>query len=342
MPEGKTNLWHYTTLEGLEGILRDQCLWATHFRYLNDVSEFEYSKQILGDLFFPDIKKIIEDYCGDHPEANIQVQEYGGIDSFSKLETNDTLEILYLALLTDSPIKDNRFYSMPCLLSFSNVNLDDNFIQENGLLSQWRGYGVDGGYALIFDKEQLCRFFEEEKSFYYYVVADNGDVHYCRGDKTVFNNLKENFQKDLKYLSDFFKDFFLYRIRIKEKPIVRTEHLNAITRCMAFFKHGGFFEEKEHRFYVFPSPPSYKNALEFQEIGKEFKEILFRQNVKGLIPYIRLFQTKNNKRLPIKRICVGPHKSSKERILSIKQFLKVMNLNDIEVFASSIPFIENK
>ena len=32
-------LYHYTTLEGLTGILEHRCLWATHYRYLNDSSE---------------------------------------------------------------------------------------------------------------------------------------------------------------------------------------------------------------------------------------------------------------------------------------------------------------
>ena len=34
-------LYHYTTQEGLLGILEKECIWATHFRCLNDTSEGE-------------------------------------------------------------------------------------------------------------------------------------------------------------------------------------------------------------------------------------------------------------------------------------------------------------
>jgi len=38
-PEGL--LYHYTNQKGLLGILKEKCIWATHLRYLNDMSEGE-------------------------------------------------------------------------------------------------------------------------------------------------------------------------------------------------------------------------------------------------------------------------------------------------------------
>ncbi len=35
-------IYHYTTEEGLRGILESQCLWATHFQYLNDTEEIQH------------------------------------------------------------------------------------------------------------------------------------------------------------------------------------------------------------------------------------------------------------------------------------------------------------
>ena len=47
----KDVLYHYTTSEGLLGILRDDKLWATDIFHLNDSSEFEYGRtQILFEL----------------------------------------------------------------------------------------------------------------------------------------------------------------------------------------------------------------------------------------------------------------------------------------------------
>ena len=44
-------LYHYTTQEGLLGILRDKCIWATDIRYLNDTSEGQiFTKLFLDEL----------------------------------------------------------------------------------------------------------------------------------------------------------------------------------------------------------------------------------------------------------------------------------------------------
>ncbi len=43
-------LYHYTNVKGLMGILDSQCLWATDFRYTNDLSEIRYAK---GIMMFP-------------------------------------------------------------------------------------------------------------------------------------------------------------------------------------------------------------------------------------------------------------------------------------------------
>ena len=48
-PEGPPDLlYHYTGLEGLEGILRERMIWAADVRYLNDTSEVQYSREVIG------------------------------------------------------------------------------------------------------------------------------------------------------------------------------------------------------------------------------------------------------------------------------------------------------
>lgn len=51
-------LYHYTSLSGMLGILRSQCIWATHASYLNDASEFfhglGFAKQVASGIFMED------------------------------------------------------------------------------------------------------------------------------------------------------------------------------------------------------------------------------------------------------------------------------------------------
>ncbi|WP_324005257.1 DUF2971 domain-containing protein [Aeromonas hydrophila] len=51
-------LYHYTSLGGMLGILRSQCIWATHTSYLNDSREFihglDFAKDVAGGIFMED------------------------------------------------------------------------------------------------------------------------------------------------------------------------------------------------------------------------------------------------------------------------------------------------
>ena len=43
LPDKPAILYHYTTPEGLKGILQSGKLWATEVRYMNDASELDYA-----------------------------------------------------------------------------------------------------------------------------------------------------------------------------------------------------------------------------------------------------------------------------------------------------------
>jgi hypothetical protein len=43
-------LYHYTTAEGLWGIIRDRAIWATHFRHLNDPTELVHGEELAFEV----------------------------------------------------------------------------------------------------------------------------------------------------------------------------------------------------------------------------------------------------------------------------------------------------
>ena len=49
MTDAPRLLYHYTTLDGLLGILASKVLWATSIRHLNDASEFRYAIELARD-----------------------------------------------------------------------------------------------------------------------------------------------------------------------------------------------------------------------------------------------------------------------------------------------------
>jgi hypothetical protein len=103
-------VFHYTTAEGLLGIVRNRELWATHISYLNDKIEFIYAFRLLA------------------AEAGKRFD--------SRQESLDTAG-QFLALLTrDAPHRVFDDVYVAC------------FCHEKDSLNHWRAYGRGSGFAI--------------------------------------------------------------------------------------------------------------------------------------------------------------------------------------------------
>jgi hypothetical protein len=116
-------VFHYTSLDGLLGITETASIWGTNILYLNDATEFNYAKSLLG--------KAVKTFCTVNPKFSKQatLDESMGYFFFEILEENINKLL---------PSEHFSFY----VCSFS---------EEHDLLSQWRGYCRNGsGYSLGF------------------------------------------------------------------------------------------------------------------------------------------------------------------------------------------------
>lgn len=112
-------LYHYTSGAGLQGILNNRELWATHIYYLNDHSEY------VGT--FDKVKHLLQ----------------GRVVIRNLLPS---VPHLHKAVMNLHPYERGR---MPCFIVIC-------FSEEWDDLSQWRGYTKPGdGYALGFDRARL-------------------------------------------------------------------------------------------------------------------------------------------------------------------------------------------
>src|SRR5579864_408275 len=109
-------LFHYTTADGLKGIVETKCIWATAAIYLNDASEIAYGYTVLDQVF------------AEWEKAN---------------EGNSSFGVTILQVVRDMA-NDNRkqLDSVPIYLAC--------FCEKGNLLSQWRAYGQTGGYSIGF------------------------------------------------------------------------------------------------------------------------------------------------------------------------------------------------
>jgi hypothetical protein len=111
-------IYHYTTADGLLGILKGSSLWCTHFSYLNDAAEATYARRVFCDA--------LEATPKDSPRRLIAEAVLARLEPL--LTRGDAWTSLFTA-------------------SFSEVEDD---------LSQWRAYSAAGArYAIGFDRARL-------------------------------------------------------------------------------------------------------------------------------------------------------------------------------------------
>lgn len=109
-------IYHYTTQEGLLGILNERAIWATKMHYLNDASE------------------LIEPF-------RIGTEE---LDRLSLLQKENEDKEIVLNLRNSIPYSEAQNY---CVVSFCS---------HGDLLSQWRAYGSFGSaYSIGFNFNKL-------------------------------------------------------------------------------------------------------------------------------------------------------------------------------------------
>lgn len=122
-------LYHYTSAAGLLGIVSSSSLWATAIQYLNDGEEVAYAANIVAD------------YARTRSEELEAAFQRGHNDSWQ----GGRAERLWgIAEGIDGHAQFR--YSQPYVTCFCS---------QGNLLSQWRAYATNGGYALGFEFDAL-------------------------------------------------------------------------------------------------------------------------------------------------------------------------------------------
>lgn len=310
-------LFHYTRTESAFKIIESGVLHATHWKYLNDGSEMDAVKPLLRKIFSEEFEeegtalikagilkqKLIEDHgrrvYSDEAEKMINIA-YG--------VTNDHMPVFISSLCRHEEGSDQA---------------------RDGLLSQWRGYGVDGGCALEFDENKLQAKINKEAQRFACMHVSLEDVEYHNHErilrdvqidglaKAILRQLAgDNSQKTAQAISDGMDGFQL-----------------AIGKIAPKLKHSAFSEERETRIIL----PCMSPEAAKQYPNRKVKPIKLRFRSGLPIPYVEVFEGK--KPLPITRIIIGPQRRQGEVAYTVKLALKARGIK-AQVDCSSIPLVE--
>ena len=320
--EEPSELMHYTNASGLKGILESQTLWATNALFLNDSEEIK----LFLDERLPDLVKRVS------IEGNLS----------GKIDENNVNTTLRNLMLNDAP----PYISSMC----SPV---DKRTQQHGLLSQWRGYGRDGGYALVFDREKLFERFQNEEHTFQYLHIDGGDVCYYDKNLPTLNFLQTD--NLLKLEIQFIDELINW---IKKGPNIDRQLIiyKSLTLLSCLYKHIGFQEEQEFRMFAIPVNLKNRLILEADESATEAHAAIIKNELSSKaekkhkiflrdgcpVPYIELLEQpldiQKRINLPIKRIIVGPNSNKLQRKKAVELMLSELGI-DAKVVVSDIPYI---
>ncbi len=225
--EQYNELMHYTTVGGLEGILSSGCLWATHAAFLNDSEEIKH----YFDVRLCDVIQDSLELLTDEPSIAQKFRAVGG-------------EKVFASKMTSEIRKHTLNFNAPYIFSMSAPRKLD--VSNDGLLSQWRGYGVDGGYAIVFDPSGIEQLLDLENKMFNYQHMQWGDVHYYgrqghQPSTSDIEKLEYELCGELDYYirNDHFADGYKF--------------YKAITSLSCLHKHCGFYEENEVRIVAVPA-----------------------------------------------------------------------------------------
>lgn len=325
-------LHHYTTFDGLQGILRSNSIWATKFNALNDRSEIIHFRDRLIPELAEAIKPLALKLRGESFSQKRKYDKAGGLYMVALNEARNYVNAFYSTSFFGNP--GSTPFAVPYISSFCCHSNDSAYEQANGLLSQWRGYATTEPCAIVFDSKEISKLLRKEITKYDYAHLQVSKVTYNSHDLAFSSEYSEIIEGLSKALSELFVNGKADDQKLNTTMI---ELLSATTR----FKHRGFMEEREVRIVACPKS-SELNEKFIAEIGIDAKtstKIKPTQSRKffnsdGSADYIALFDTLK-KKIPIKRIIIGPCKEQSDLTKKIRTFVG----NNIEIRKSETPFI---
>lgn len=312
-------LYHYTNQSGLIGILETQDLYASSYRFLNDAREIYYFRDLASVVLLPVFVTHTQTFLEKTPKAKEAVDLWGGVEAVARRDLNSFLNSLYDVSFSSIGSRNENVH--PFVLSFCAHK--DEYERDNGQLSQWRGYGAGGGYAIEFDTNKLSDLIGECVTKYNISVG-----HFCPvlyGDEI---DVRDELASEINLLKDAALHYYG-----PEAPEKIQKAYGAFVKSCSVLKHRGFSEENEVRVVIAP-------ILDNSDFGDledmpTFKKIYLRQSASGPMSYIKLLE-ETDKPLPINKIIVGPGLRQEKNYDAVRF---AVGQQKIQVVKSDTPYI---
>lgn len=274
-------LFHYTDARGLLGILSAPSLWASDLRFLNDAQEAVYARDLVIDAVrsMPNPVRDPGHWAHQHGDA--------AIETFAR----------YQAMVVEYLQQAEFGVFVAC------------FCEAGDLLSQWRGYGQDHGYALEIRAEALQAAVSKIPSY----PGATGLFKVRYGQATADAVV----QQAMAELAGF---------NLNHPGVKAHYSALAINSLLAQLKHPGFEEEAEWRLVV---GLEILDETQFAQVGAR---TLFRATQMAIVPYIDIPLDRS----AIVGIRVGPGGNVEVREAGVRRLVTALGM-DVAISRSEVP-----
>lgn len=223
-------IYHYTTIAGLQGILKGKNFWVSHSYFLNDSSEIKYTYRLVVDV----LKEIM-----DNEQDDKVIKMY----NILKIAVEE-VEIREVGA-ENIVARSGSYRPSEYILSFS-LNKDS--------LSVWSAFTEGGGYNIGINFHEYFR--ELQKQNFLIGPIPGKVIYNLEKQREIISSKIDEYKKlYLKHMDNFDQE--------KEKVFV-SNFTSSIRLYANFFKNPKFYSDEEFRivFYNYRNggyiPPSYR------------------------------------------------------------------------------------
>lgn len=311
-------LYHYTDGKGLEGILESGTLRATYFKDLNDTTEFQRAFEFVEQFFYETILPHIKEENSFFYQQLVKVLERHSPEVCAQENVQRIKKMTSQLFFGEAGSHLEDPVGSSFITSFCFHPQEAAYAWENGLLSQWRGYGgknsTDGGFAIVFDTEELHKFYQCDSEKY--------ERGYNFTGPAVYENQKKEIDVALATLKEAVKEMMNSFAMTNEWTLEK--YIPLMFEAAAFVKHQAFEEEREVRHVVLARTAYAEKWQKKQDPNYSLMDqnkIRKIEKSKTSKNYIAIAIADENKPLPIKRIIIGPHRNQNGAEAMVKKLI---------------------
>jgi len=257
------SLFHYTSGEGLLGILGSGTLFASHYNFLNDKTEGNTLRELLLPLLEKETRTFVPKLIKEGIIKPELLAAHGA--NYYKDEVGKMFDSMTAATDSVSPY----FITSFCMHEEGTSD------HAHGLLSQWRGY-ARGGYAIKFDEFAIDELTKRESAKCRLQGILTDSVHYRDLDKIVSAERFEGFAAAL--FKAVLEQVLPNAVRKLTEILgdkTSEDFADPYLSTVPFIKNIGFEEENEYRIVALC------NRVDVAEDGddREYKPMHFRHSI---------------------------------------------------------------